>query len=214
MSDGRKITFPIVVSGPSGVGKTTLCHRLIERDSKFAFSVSATTRVPRSTEKHGKDYFFISEQEFETMKAGGEFAEWAVVHGDLYGTPRRWLDDRLLEGISVLLDIDVQGGVQMMHAYPQGVSIFVVPPSFRVLEQRLRGRKSETDEAVRRRLQNALREMEYITEYTYIVVNDTIDEAVSEMETIITAEGSKRERILSGTSWQEVIGLEPKGRRE
>lgn len=203
----RVIAFPIVVSGPSGVGKTTLCHGLMERDVRLAFSVSATTRKARATEEHGKDYFFISRQEFERMKERAEFAEWAQVHGDLYGTPKKYLDEKMARGLGVLLDIDVQGGVQVMERYPFAVSIFVIPPSFKVLEERLRNRKSETEEALRRRLENALGEMEYITRYAYVTVNDTIDQAVSKMASIVGAERLKRERILEGTSWRHIVGL-------
>ena len=156
MSSDDKISFPIVVSGPSGVGKTTLCHGLMAGDERLAFSISATTRQARTIEKDGTDYFFISQQEFEKMRAEGGLAEWALVHGKLYGTPREWLDRKLADGISILLDIDVQGGVQILDAYPDSVSIFVVPPSFRVLEDRLRNRKSEEEQAIRQRLDNAL----------------------------------------------------------
>ena len=211
MSSADVISFPIVVSGPSGVGKTTLCHGLIEGDPRLAFSISATTRKARASETDGKDYFFVSEQEFEKMKAGGDLAEWALVHGSLYGTPREWLDKRLKDGISILLDIDVQGGVQILDAYPRSVSIFVVPPSFRILEERLRNRKSEEEEAIRQRLDNALGEMEYITRYSYVVVNDTIEQAVSSMRSIVHAERCSRERILGGISWREFVGLEGKG---
>ena len=211
MSSADVISFPIVVSGPSGVGKTTLCHGLIKGDPRLAFSISATTRRARASETDGKDYFFVSEQEFEKMKAGGDLAEWALVHGSLYGTPREWLDKRLKDGISILLDIDVQGGVQILDAYPRSVSIFVVPPSFRILEERLRNRKSEEEEAIRQRLDNALGEMEYITRYSYVVVNDTIEQAVSSMRSIVHAERCSRERILGGISWREFVGLEGKG---
>lgn len=211
MSSADVISFPIVVSGPSGVGKTTLCHGLIKGDPRLAFSISATTRKARASETDGKDYFFVSEQEFEKMKAGGDLAEWALVHGSLYGTPREWLDKRLKDGISILLDIDVQGGVQILDAYPRSVSIFVVPPSFRILEERLRNRKSEEEEAIRQRLDNALGEMEYITRYSYVVVNDTIEQAVSSMRSIVHAERCSRERILGGISWREFVGLEGKG---
>lgn len=211
MRSSKVISFPIVVSGPSGVGKTTLCHGLMQKDSKLAFSISATTRRARSTEEDGKDYFFISKEEFERMKANTEFAEWAPVHGELYGTPKTWLDGQLAQGISILLDIDVQGGVQIMDAYPEAVSIFVVPPSFRVLEERLRNRKSETEKAVRQRLKNALEEMEYITRYSYIVANDVVNEAVARMEHIVRSERCKRERILKGITWKEYLGVEGKG---
>jgi guanylate kinase len=207
----KAIAFPVVVSGPSGVGKTTLCHGLMERDGRLAFSISATTRKARATEEHGKDYLFISRQEFQKMKDRSEFAEWAAVHDELYGTPKSFLDARVAEGLSVLLDIDVQGGVQVMERYPPAVSIFVVPPSFRVLEERLRGRKSESEDAFRLRMENARGEMEYITRYAYVVVNDTVDAAVSRMQAVVGAERLKRERILEGASWREIVGLETKG---
>jgi len=203
----RAIAFPVVVSGPSGVGKTTLCHVLMERDARLAFSISATTRRARATEEHGKDYFFITAEEFGKMQDRDEFAEWAKVHGELYGTPRSFLDRKMSEGLSVLLDIDVQGGVQVMKRYPAAVSIFVVPPSFEVLEGRLRGRKSESEEALARRMHNALGEMEYIREYTYVVANDTVEAAVSRMETIVGAERLKRERLLAGSSWRHLLGI-------
>ena len=211
MTGSKVISFPIVVSGPSGVGKTTLCHGLMQKDSRLAFSISATTRRARSTEQHGKDYFFITKEEFERMKANRELAEWALVHGEFYGTPREWLDGRLAEGISILLDIDVQGGVQMMDAYPDTVSIFVVPPSFGVLEERLRNRKSETEDAVLVRLRNALEEMEYISRYSYIVTNDVVSEVVAKMEHIVRAERCRRERILKGITWKEYLDVQGKG---
>jgi guanylate kinase len=211
MSNTDVISFPIVVSGPSGVGKTTLCHGLIEGDRRLAFSISATTRKARASETDGEDYFFVSEQEFKKMKAEGRLAEWALVHGSLYGTPREWLDRKLRDGISILLDIDVQGGVQILDAYPSSVSIFVVPQSFRILEERLRNRKSEEEQAIRQRLDNALGEMEYITRYSYVVVNDTIEQAVSDMRNIVHAERCRRERILAGITWREFVGLEGKG---
>jgi len=211
MADAELISFPIVVSGASGVGKTTLCHGLMEKVSRLAFSISATTRKARHMEKHGRDYFFISTDEFERMKAGGELAEWAQVHGQSYGTPRNWLDGRLAEGTSILLDIDVQGGVQIMEAYPDAVSIFVVPPSWQEIEKRLRGRKSDSEEAIEQRLQNAIDEMEYIVEYGYVVTNDTVEAAVARMEHIVRAERLRRGRVLEGTTWRDYIGLDGKG---
>lgn len=205
MSDA--ISFPIVVSGPSGVGKTTLCHGLLSRDRQLVFSISVTTRKPRENEVHGKDYFFISHDEFERMRRAGELAEWAFVHGQFYGTPKKWLDQKLSEGLSVLLDIDVQGGIQIMQTYPRSVSIFVVPPSFAVLEQRLRGRGSDDDDSVRLRLANAMKEMEYIDRYNFIVVNDTVEDAVARMQSIVFAERLRRDRILNGKTWQDLVGL-------
>lgn len=211
MNSLEMISFPIVVSGPSGVGKTTLCHGLMARDSRLAFSISATTRKARSTEEHGKDYFFISRDEFERMKSDAEFAETALVHGQLYGTPKAWLDQQMAGGISILLDIDVQGGVQLMESYPESVSIFVVPPSFKVLEDRLRNRKSETEDAVKQRLENAMGEMEYVERYSYVVVNDTVEKAVGKMWNIVAAERCRKVRVLHGITWRELIGLEGKG---
>jgi guanylate kinase len=211
VNEGVRVSFPIVVSGASGVGKTTLCRRLMDRVPDLAFSISATTRKRRSNETDGEDYVFVSNDEFERMKSGGEFAEWALVHGELYGTPKKHLDALLADGKSVLLDIDVQGGVRIMEAYPEGVSIFVTPPTFQVLENRLRSRQSETEEAIRKRLQNAVGEMEYVVKYGYIVVNDTVEQAVSRMESIVRAECLRCSRILDSRTWQELVRLESKG---
>jgi guanylate kinase len=211
MADAELISFPIVISGASGVGKTTLCHGLMEKVSRLAFSISATTRKARGKEEHGRDYFFMSSDEFERMKASGQLAEWAQVHGQSYGTPKEWLDGQLARGISILLDIDVQGGVQIMEAYPDAVSIFVVPPSWQEIEKRLRGRKSDPEEAINRRLQNAIEEMEYIVKYGYVVTNDAVDAAVARMEHIVCAERMKRRRVLKDTTWRDYIGLDSKG---
>ncbi len=193
------------------MGKTTLCHHLLEKDDQLAFSISATTRPPRATEVDGKDYFFVSQDEFERMKKEGELAEWAYVHGHYYGTPKRWMDEQLNRGISILLDIDVQGGTQIMRAYPGSVSIFIIPPSFKILEERLRNRGSETEEVLRLRLENALGEMDYITKYTYVVVNDTVGAAVEKMHSIVRAERLRRDRILEGITWRQLLGLDERG---
>ncbi len=203
----RKVAFPIVVSGASGAGKTTLCRGLAACVERVAFSVSVTTRPARGSERHGVDYFFVSDGEFERMKAAGGLVEWAEVHGNLYGTPRAWMDERLAEGTSILLDIDVQGGVQIMEAYPDAVSIFVVAPSMEVLEKRLRSRGSDSDEAIELRLRNAVGELEYIERYTYIVVNDSVESAVSRMAAVVDAERCRRSRLFEGISWKDFVGL-------
>jgi len=203
----RKVAFPIVVSGASGAGKTTLCRGLAARVERVAFSVSVTTRRARGSERHGVDYFFVSDEEFERMKAAGGLVEWAEVHGNLYGTPRAWMDERLAEGTSILLDIDVQGGVQIMEAYPDAVSIFVVAPSMEVLEKRLRSRGSDSDEAIELRLRNAVGELEYIERYAYIVVNDSVESAVSRMAAVVDAERCRRSRLFEGISWKDFVGL-------
>ncbi len=203
----QEVAFPIVVSGASGAGKTTLCHELVVRDERITFSVSVTTRPARGSEKHGEDYFFVSDEEFERMRAAGELVEWAEVHGKFYGTPRAWMDERIAEGVSVLLDIDVQGGVQIMEAYPEAVSIFVVTPSMEILEERLRDRRSDSEESIEVRLRNAIGELEYMQKYTYIVVNDTIEAAVSRMAGIMSTERSKRSRLFQGITWKDFVGL-------
>jgi guanylate kinase len=203
----KKVAFPIVVSGASGAGKTTLCHELIAGDKRITFSVSATTRPARGSEKDGEDYLFVPDEEFERMRTGGELVEWAEVHGKFYGTPRAYMDGRIAEGVSVLLDIDVQGGVQIMEAYPEAVSIFVVTPSLEILEERLRNRRSDSEESIEVRLKNAIGELEYIQKYTYIVVNDTVEAAVSRMAAIVSAERSKRSRLFQGITWKDFVGL-------
>jgi guanylate kinase len=203
----RKVAFPIVVSGASGAGKTTLCHNLIAREDRLIFSVSATTRPARGTEKDGEDYFFVSGEEFERMKAADELVEWAEVHGRFYGTPKAWMKERIAEGVSVLLDIDVQGGVQIMEAYPGAVSIFVVAPSMEVLEERLRNRRTDSGDSIDIRMKNAMGELEYMQKYTYIVVNDTVEAAVSRMADIVSAERSKRHRLFEGITWKDFVGL-------
>jgi guanylate kinase len=202
-----RVAFPIVVSGASGAGKTTLCHELIARDERMTFSVSATTRPARGSEKHGVDYFFVSHEEFERMKTGGELVEWAEVHNKFYGTPRAFVNERVAEGVSVLLDIDVQGGVQIMEAYPEAVSIFVVTPSMEILEERLRNRRSDSDESIEIRLRNAVGELEYMQKYTYIVVNDTVESAVGKMAAIVSAERNRRTRLFKGITWRDFVGL-------
>jgi guanylate kinase len=203
----KKVAFPIVVSGASGAGKTTLCHELEARDERITFSVSVTTRPARGSEKHGEDYLFVSDEEFGRMRAAGELVEWAEVHGKFYGTPRVWMDERIAEGVSVLLDIDVQGGVQIMETYPEAVSIFVVTPSMEILEERLRDRRSDSEESIEVRLKNAIGELEYIQKYAYIVVNDTIEAAVSRMAGIMSTERSKRSRLFQGITWKDFVGL-------
>ena len=159
-------------SGPSGVGKGTLKAKLFEEFAdRIAYSVSATTRGPREGEVDGKDYFFISRQEFERRVKNNEFLEHAEFAGNCYGTPRAYVEKLLDSGMNVVLEIDVQGALQVMKSMPECVSVFILPPSFEELEHRLRGRGTETEEKVRERLETAKRELPYAPQYDYQIVN-------------------------------------------
>lgn len=161
-----------VFSGPSGVGKGTLKAKLFEEFAdRIAYSVSATTRGPREGEVDGKDYFFISRQEFERRVKNNEFLEYAEFAGNCYGTPRAYVEKLLDSGMNVVLEIDVQGALQVMKSMPECVSVFILPPSFEELEHRLRGRGTETEEKVRERLETAKRELPYAPQYDYQIVN-------------------------------------------
>lgn len=161
-----------VFSGPSGVGKGTLKAKLFEEfGDRIAYSVSATTRGPREGEVDGKDYFFISRQEFERRVKNNEFLEHAEFAGNCYGTPRAYVEKLLDSGMNVVLEIDVQGALQVMKSMPECVSVFILPPSFEELEHRLRGRGTETEEKVRERLETAKRELPYAPQYDYQIVN-------------------------------------------
>ena len=161
-----------VFSGPSGVGKGTLKAKLFEEFAdRIAYSVSATTRGPREGEVDGKDYFFISRQEFERRVKNNEFLEHAEFAGNCYGTPRAYVEKLLDSGMNVVLEIDVQGALQVMKSMPECVSVFILPPSFEELEHRLRGRGTETEEKIRERLETAKRELPYAPQYDYQIVN-------------------------------------------
>lgn len=178
----------VVVSAGSGAGKSTLCRRLLRRRDSLVFSISATTRAPRPGEKDGRDYFFVSAGAFRRMIRRRALAEWAKVHGQYYGTPRRALDAARKRGRDVLLDIDVQGALQVKRRYPEAVLIFITTPSFADLEKRLRARGSETDAQIRRRLADARHELKFLDRYDYNVVNDRIPTALARLEAILDAE--------------------------
>lgn len=192
----------VVVSGPSGVGKTVICDRLIRDDATLVNSVSATTRPPRASEKDGVQYFFYSEDRFRKEIEGGTFLEWAEVHGRLYGTPRGPLESSLESGKSPVLDVDVQGGRSVKRLRPDAVLILVAPPSMTELERRLRERRTEDDEAVRRRLAHAARELEAWTDYDYLLVNDDLDATVGRARAILTAERASVARRRPTGAWQ------------
>ena len=185
----------LVLSGPSGVGKGTLGKRLIEEEG-FGFSVSCTTRGPRPGEKHGVDYLFITREEFLSRRAANGFLETATVHDEFYGTPREPAERAMAEGRDFLLDIDPQGGVQVMESVPEAVSVFLLPPSWAALEARLRGRGTETEEKIQKRLHNARQEVKYLPRYDYCIVNDDLDEARRELRGIVRAERLSTKRFL------------------
>ena len=183
------ISTAVAICAPSGVGKTTVARRLVEASDDVVFSVSATTRPARSSERQGVDYFFVSRAEFELMIEESTLLEWAEVHGDLYGTPRANLEEAQRDGKRLILDIDIQGARQLVEAVPDSITIFLLPPSFDVLMGRLKGRRSEGDDRVRRRLQTARSELEAVGDFQYVVVNDRLDDTVEEVQAIIRGEG-------------------------
>jgi guanylate kinase len=182
----------IVISAPSGSGKSTLVKRLMASVPGLAFSVSYTTRPRRAGEKHGRDYFFVSPARFRGMIAAGEFVEWASVHGHFYGTSRQQVRRAQGAGQDVLLDIDVQGHRQLRRRLPDALSIFVLPPSYRELQRRLRKRHSDPPEVIRERLENARQEIRRWREYDYLVVNDRLSSTAREFRAIVEAARARR----------------------
>lgn len=175
----------IVLSAPSGAGKTTLCRAIRDRFPEMRYSISHTTRSPRPGEAEGVDYFFISEEEFQTDIQKGIWAEWARVHDNYYGTSMAFLNKTLASGADVLLDIDIQGARQILEKYPDAVSIFIMPPSLEILLQRLQGRGTESGAVIEKRMMNARKEIAQSRFYQYIVVNDDLEDAKQELFSII-----------------------------
>ena len=178
----------IVVSGPSGAGKSTVIGKVMERRSDLCFSVSATTRKPRDGEVDGVNYFFVTGTEFDRMIGDDELLEHAEYYRDNYGTPRAYVEEKRRAGMHVLLDIEVQGARQVRERVPEAIKIFIIPPSLQVLEQRLRGRGTETEEQIQRRLARARGEYREADFYDYVVINDNLETAANELNAIITAE--------------------------
>ncbi len=177
-----------VISAPSGGGKTTLCEQLLEKDARLIRSISATTRPIRAGEKPGRDYVFINDAAFDRLIRQKAFLEWAEVHGHRYGTPGLAVQKQQAAGRDVLLVIDVQGGLAVKQQDPGAVLVFIQPPSFKVLEKRLQGRGTDSRDTIRQRLRNARWEMSLAPQYDYQVVNNTLPEAVQQLQAIITAE--------------------------
>lgn len=177
-----------VLSGPSGAGKGTVCSALMSRSLDICLSVSATTRAPRPGEQHGVNYFFQTREAFQAMIADDALLEWAQVYGNYYGTPRDFVSSKLADGHDVFLEIDIQGALQVKSRYPQGVFIFLVPPSATELKERILKRGTETDESFHRRFGAARSELQMMKEYNYVVVNDVVEAACNRIEAIMEAE--------------------------
>jgi guanylate kinase len=183
----------VILSAPSGTGKSTVLRQLLQRRKDLRYSVSCTTRAPRPGEKHGRSYWFLSAEDFKRRVQRHEFLEWAMVHGNYYGTPRRAIEESIKDGRWVLLDIDVQGAAKVRRKIPDAVMVFLLPPSWDDLRQRLAGRREDARSAAVR-LANARAELAAAGSYDYIVVNDDLDAAVGQVESIITAESLRASR--------------------
>lgn len=187
--------FPLILSSPSGGGKTTIAKELLRRRTDMGYSVSCTTRLARPGESDGQDYYFISPEQFEAARARGEFAESAEVHGNMYGTLRREVDRVLQSGRHVVMDIDVQGARQFIQAYPEAVTVFLIPPDAGVLLARLRGRGTESSDSLARRLRSAVEELRAVDLYGYLVVNEDLEEAVRAVSAIVDSESRRLSRL-------------------
>ena len=197
--------IPVVVSAPSGGGKTTLCRRLMEKLTGLEFSISHTTRAPRGQEQDGVDYHFVSEAEFKNLIAEDKFLEWAEVHGNYYGSSLEAARNQLSAGRDVLFDIDIQGGYQIKEKMPDAVLIFIVPPSMKVLEERLRGRASDAEDVIQKRLKAAREEIEGAVNYSHWIINDDLDCALETFSSVVVAgrvEQSDKEAMM-----KVVLGL-------
>ena len=188
-----------IISAPSGTGKTTILKKIVAAMDNVAFSVSHTTRAPRPVEQDGIDYFFIDKDNFARMQQLGLFLEWAEVHGNLYGTSSYAIQEATEQGRDLLLDIDVQGARQVKKKLGHtGVFVFIAPPSLEELARRLAGRSTESEDVITTRLNNAREEMKSLNQYDYVIVNNTVTEAVEVLKSIIIAERSRKRRSLSG----------------
>ncbi len=183
-----------VVTAPSGAGKTTLVAALLAADQQIQLSVSYTSRVARAGEVDGKDYHFVDRAAFEGMIQAGDFIEWAEVYGNYYGTSKKWLESVIDDGRDILLEIDWQGAQQVHKLFPESVGIFVLPPSINTLEQRLRARGKDPEEAIQRRMSKAREEMGHVSEAQYVIINEHIDDAVRDIISVVRAERLRGDR--------------------
>ena len=196
--------FPIIISSPSGGGKTTVVERLLKKEKNLSRVVTATTRAPRTAEKNGKDYHFWTEKEFLCAVKKGQMLEWAKVHVNYYGIPKKSVDDLMKKGICPVLVIDVQGAKTIAAKYPQAVKIFILPPSLQVLKERIAARKDNTQN-IDVRLKTAKKELKEIAHYDYVVLNDDLKKAVADTSAIVRAEQLKTQRCLKDLKQSKVI---------
>ena len=189
----KKLGVLSVISGFSGVGKGTIVKKLVAEED-YALSISATSRAPREGEVHGREYFFLTRDEFHSMIESDGLIEWAEYVNNFYGTPREYVEERLAEGKDVILEIEPQGALKIKEKYPEAALIFIVPPNAKELENRLIGRGTEEADTIKKRLKRAAEETEYIDNYEYIVVNDNLDDAVRDIHHIIQAASHKKDR--------------------
>jgi guanylate kinase len=185
----------IVVSGPSGAGKGTICKELVSKNKDILVSVSATTRPPREGEVDGVNYFFITRQRFEEMIENNGFIEYAKVYDNYYGTPRAYVEENLSNGRDVLLEIDIQGALQVKEKYPDGVFVFILPPSMEELKNRITRRGTESEKEILRRFEAAYKEINYVSRYNYFIINDKVDDAAQKLRSIIIAEKCRVDRF-------------------
>lgn len=206
----------IVVSGPSGAGKGTICSKIVEDMKDIKLSTSMTSRLPRPTEKDGIDYYFVSKEEFEKKIDNDEFLEYAIVHsGQYYGTPKAKIEEDINKGISVILEIDIQGALKIKDLIEEALFIFIMPPSMEVLKERLIKRNTETEDKIMERFKTAYKELNEFKKYNYVVVNDSLNVAIDKVKSIITAEKCRVDRIedIYLNSKEEIIHEELMGKK-
>lgn len=190
-----KRRFPLVLAGPSGAGKSSIARGLMKRSPSCTFSVSDTSRPMRAGEADGVDYNFLTEGAFRERIEDDRYAEWALVHGDYKGTPKAEIENAVANEKTVILDIDVQGSEQIRNAFPEALAVFIAPPSLAVLEGRLRGRRTDDEVAIQKRLRNAITELKRMFEFDYIVVNESLEDSIQRVITILDIEESRASRV-------------------
>ena len=190
----------IIVSAPSGAGKTSICDALIKSDKNIVYSVSSTTRSPRNGEKNGREYFFVNERTFKSMVKKNMFVEWAKVHDHFYGTSKKVLEQTINKGKDILLDIDVQGAVKIKKQYKDALMIFITTPNLKILKERLIKRNKDSLDVIKTRLENAKKELTYLPKYDYLILNDKLDKSIEQAKSIVCAErlSIKRNKNICG----------------